>query len=153
MCCKCKIEQPITSFSKQGGKKKSKLRGRCRSCCNTVRMAYYRRNSNSENIFAARLMRRRKFENYQKLWEYFKEHPCVDCGETDPIVLQSDHVRGQKRNNISTMVCRGWAWSSILTELEKCETRCANCHMRKTAREQGWFKAMAAETGQEVPAV
>jgi len=31
------------------------------------------------------------------VFNHFSKHPCVDCGETDPIVLTFDHVRGKKR--------------------------------------------------------
>lgn len=71
------------------------------------------------------------------MYEYLLAHPCVDCGETDPIVLDADHVRGKKHFNISAML-QGYAWSAVLEELEKCEMRCANCHRRKTAKEFGY---------------
>ena len=35
------------------------------------------------------------------LVEFFRERPCVDCGETDPLVLEFDHL-GHKNFNIST---------------------------------------------------
>lgn len=63
------------------------------------------------------------------------ENPCVDCGEADPIVLEFDHL-SNKKMNISDMM--DYAWNSILLEIEKCVIRCANCHRRKTALEQGW---------------
>lgn len=77
-------------------------------------------------------------ENQARAWGYLGEHPCVDCGEFDPVVLQFDHVR-DKRKNVSAMIRGGFTWSTVLAEIEKCEVRCGNCHRRKTAREQGFF--------------
>jgi hypothetical protein len=56
---------------------------------------------------------------------------CVDCGETDPLVLEFDHV-GTKRGQISTMV---WnvGLSKLEAEIAECELRCCNCHRRITA--------------------
>lgn len=82
-------------------------------------------------------------ENQARAWAYLGEHACVDCGESDPVVLQFDHVR-DKRNNVSTMLRGGFAWSTVLAEIEKCEVRCGNCHRRKTAREQGFFERKRA---------
>lgn len=70
------------------------------------------------------------------IFEYLLTHPCVDCGESDPVVLEFDHVRGEKRNSISEMVARSCGLSTIKQEIEKCEVRCANCHRRKTFAER-----------------
>ena len=59
---------------------------------------------------------------------------CVDCGITDQVVLQSDHVRGEKVSDISRMVAALRPMNVLLAELDKCETRCANCHARATSR-------------------
>ena len=71
---------------------------------------------------------------------YLKSHPCVDCTEDDIVVLQFDHVRGRKVDNISLMVQLAYDEDVIRSEIAKCEVRCANCHTRKTAREQNWAK-------------
>ena len=63
---------------------------------------------------------------------YFATHPCVDCEESDPIVLTFDHVRGEKSNNIANMVSAGQSLESIMAEIEKCEVRCFNCHAIRT---------------------
>lgn len=68
---------------------------------------------------------------------YLREHPCVDCGEIDPIVLEFDHVRGTKKFHISTGVLRGRGPKSLAEEIAKCEVRCANCHRRKTISVSG----------------
>ncbi len=66
--------------------------------------------------------------------EYLEAHPCVDCGEADPVVLDFDHVRDIKHAAISAMVRDRRSMKSIWAEIAKCEVRCANCHRRKTAR-------------------
>jgi hypothetical protein len=63
---------------------------------------------------------------------YFATHPCVDCGESDRIVLTFDHVRGEKSNDIANMVRGGASLETIRIEIEKCEVRCFNCHAVKT---------------------
>ncbi len=64
--------------------------------------------------------------------EYLLSNPCIDCGETDTIVLEFDHVRGEKINNVSKMVQSGASIDKIKSEIDKCEVRCANCHRRVT---------------------
>jgi hypothetical protein len=63
---------------------------------------------------------------------YLLEHPCVDCGEADPVVLEFDHMR-DKVKAVSVLLSNGHEWKQILAEIEKCEVRCANCHRRRTA--------------------
>ena len=63
--------------------------------------------------------------------EYLRTHACVDCGETDLLVLEFDHLR-DKKYNIAEMINRDFTWASILREIEKCEVVCANCHRRRT---------------------
>lgn len=57
---------------------------------------------------------------------------CVDCGEENPVVLDFDHVRGEKRGNISDMARWSYSVETIKKEIRKCEIRCANCHRKKT---------------------
>ena len=81
-------------------------------------------------------------ENRARVLEYLWNHSCVDCGESDPIILEFDHVTGKKRESISLAVSRGWGWASIEAEIAKCEVRCANCHARKTARKLGSYRTL-----------
>tara|TARA_R110000822_G_scaffold56438_2_gene142609 strand:+ start:1066 stop:1485 length:420 start_codon:yes stop_codon:yes gene_type:complete len=53
---------------------------------------------------------------------------CVDCGNDNDIVLEFDHVRGEKRGNVSDMSHQSFSIETIQLEIEKCEVRCANCH-------------------------
>ena len=80
-------------------------------------------------------------ENRRKLFDFYTNNACVDCGESNPIVLELDHRKGsEKHSEVSNMVGGGLSWATIEKEIEKCEVRCANCHRIKTAEQQGWYK-------------
>jgi len=64
------------------------------------------------------------------IWWYKMTHPCVDCGNADPIVLDFDHVNGNKRKSVSSM--RAYSLKTILKEIQKCEVVCSNCHRKRT---------------------
>ncbi len=70
---------------------------------------------------------------------YLNEHPCVDCGESNLVVLVFDHVNGDKRFTINHAVRKMVSVETLIKEIAKCEVRCANCHAIKTAREQNWW--------------
>jgi hypothetical protein len=76
------------------------------------------------------------------LIEYFRTHPCVDCGERDPLVLEFDHL-DDKAFNIAEGI-RDRSWQALLDEIAKCEVVCANCHRRRTAQRGGFARAVAA---------
>lgn len=69
----------------------------------------------------------------------------MDCGESDPIVLEFDHVQGKKRFSISECIYQNWSIEDLEKEMNKCEIRCANCHRRKTAKERdSWYKIQSS---------
>jgi len=70
--------------------------------------------------------------NKRFVLKYLETHPCIDCGESDPIVLDFDHVRGVKIANVSRGVRDRWDIEKLKEEIFKCEVRCANCHRRIT---------------------
>ncbi len=84
--------------------------------------------------------KQRRDKNRQRAYDYILSHPCIDCGEDDPVVLQFDHIKGLKVRSISEMVNAGSAWHTILREMNKCEVVCANCHARRTAKAQRWYR-------------
>lgn len=73
----------------------------------------------------------------QVILETLKGKFCIDCGETDPIVLEFDH-RGNKEYNVASMV--SFSPQRMQKEIDKCDVRCANCHRKKTARDFGFYK-------------
>lgn len=60
--------------------------------------------------------------------EYLLSHPCIDCGYSDPRALEFDHVKGKKKDNVSTLCMKARSLDLIKEEIAKCEVRCANCH-------------------------
>ena len=57
---------------------------------------------------------------------------CIDCGwSIHPSGLEFDHVRGQKLFSVGANGI-SHTWEECLTEVAKCELRCANCHAIRT---------------------
>jgi len=81
---------------------------------------------------------RLRLERTTYLIEFFEKHSCADCGESDPVVLEFDHLR-DKRFSIGSKLCTA-TWNDILAEIEKCEFVCAN-HRRRTAQCMGSVRA------------
>ncbi len=77
------------------------------------------------------------------LIEFLREHPCTDCGESDPIVLEFDHL-ADKSFSIAAGL-RSRKWESVLREMDKCEVVCANCHRRRTTQRGGSVRAAVAQ--------
>jgi hypothetical protein len=51
-------------------------------------------------------------------------------------VMEYDHVRGKKVDNISNLVGRV-GWERLEKEIAKCDLVCANCHRERTFQRQG----------------
>jgi len=76
--------------------------------------------------------------------DYLMMHPCVDCGETDLIVLEFDHQR-DKKYNIAKLITNNCSLKRLVLEIDKCQVRCANCHRRKTAGTHGSYRLETLE--------
>ena len=70
--------------------------------------------------------------------EYLSQKSCADCGENDAEVLTFDHVRGEKRDDVSNMVRYGLSIKTIALEIEKTDVVCFNCHMRREQARRGY---------------
>ncbi len=92
------------------------------------------------DLYAAQ--KRHRIKIREKLLEFLSTKSCVDCGINNPIVLEFDHADPDlKSKNVARMLSGHYSWSSVLSEIEKCEIRCANCHRIKTyAQFNHWGK-------------
>lgn len=134
-CGSCGLDLPITDFATRGQRRRS---GKCKHCQRAYSRDHYRRN---RAVYLARdrtRNRRTSFEfNMTRLVEYLRTHPCVDCGQSSPVVLQFDHVRGEKLHNLGRLVRDGVRWETVAAEIAKCDVRCVNCHFRRHAELRG----------------
>lgn len=137
-CARCGQVRPLEEYHIQYRPTGERLTW-CRSCMAEAKRAWYARRRDHQKARVKLNSERTTRENQARAWEYLGQHPCVDCGESDPVVLQFDHV-GVKRKNVSHMLGGGFRWSEIEAEIANCEVRCGNCHRRKTAREQGIYE-------------
>jgi len=72
--------------------------------------------------------------------DYLATHPCIDCGESDVVVLEFDHRDpGTKLENVARLIHTG-TLAAVQAEIEKCDVRCGNCHRIRTANQFGWYR-------------
>ena len=136
-CYTCKQTKDTTEFNKNKSRKDG-LNTICKTCSRERSRRYYEENKehHKKNIYKLKKQRIEKARDF--VYGFLATNSCIDCGETDPIVLEFDHQRDKKKA-ISSMVGEGYATDTIQEEIEKCEVRCANCHRRKTAKDFGWY--------------
>ena len=97
ICTLCKKNKSLECFNKNKSRKDG-LNNICRECSSARSKQYY--NENKDHHIKVIRDRNLKIinENRQKLFDYYKNNPCVDCQEKDPIVLECDHRDGVKKN-------------------------------------------------------
>lgn len=130
ICTCCRERRPAAAFPRRR-RDGPELQTWCRDCFAGSNARYYAANRERE---IARIRRNAECGRQAAralVTVYLAMHPCVDCGETDRIVLEFDHVR-PKRREVSVMVAAGYRWPIIEAEIAKCEVRCGNCHRRRT---------------------
>jgi protein-arginine kinase activator protein McsA len=131
-CTRCGETKALDQFAPVR-RSEPKRHNWCRACFAQNNARYYREHRETQK---ARLLRNtaiRREQNQRQAIEYLSTHPCVDCGETDVVVLQFDHL-GEKRSNVSALIAGGASSSRVAEEIAKCDVRCANCHRLKTAK-------------------
>ena len=131
-CSQCKQSKDLSEFSKNIAKPDG-LQAICKTCMKVIRKNHYQANKAATVKKSAD--RRRMLVNM--VWAYKSQHPCVDCGESNPVVLDFDHIR-DKKFGISAMCMNGNSWERISEEIEKCEVVCSNCHRVRTFDRGEW---------------
>ena len=138
-CYRCGAVKPAHAFNWRR-KARNQRDAFCRPCRAAYKQEHYEANRQLYIDRASKRKRELARERTQYLIDFFGTHPCADCGETDPIVLEFDHLR-DKRFAIGPEL-QNRNWESVLAEIEKCDVVCANCHRRRTARRRGTLRAV-----------
>jgi hypothetical protein len=140
LCARCGSVKILEQFHFRSAK--TQIRHHvCADCFNAYRREHYRIYRDEYVRRNVHGQRQRRREWMLQLWQYVAKHPCVDCGEADPLVLHFDHRDPvSKRATLRFMSQRAFAWPTLEAEIAKCDIRCANCHRRRTAAQFNWPK-------------
>jgi hypothetical protein len=135
-CAMCERELPAEKFNKRSN-------GHCYAYCKACQSIYSRNHyiKDPEPYKKRRLESNRRYMQRNRSFavEYLRAHPCVDCGESDPVVLEFDHTQPeQKEQSVSDLIRCGYSLERVKREIERCEVRCIHCHRRRTAQQFGW---------------
>lgn len=128
----CKAEKDIEDFNKKGNGRQSY----CKKCQKEYKDSHYLQN---KAAYIEKSMKRRK-EMQQFVWEILCRSECKDCCNDNPILLDFDHVRGEKFAEVTVMAKYGYSKKAILEEIAKCEIVCANCHRIRTYNRSGSYR-------------
>ena len=143
-CTICKQSKPRTEFNVRRASRDG-LQEKCRSCNRERARRYYAENRESHirTIVARKAVQR--LACLKVVGEYLLSHPCVDCGESDPRVLDFDHRDGvSKTAEVMKLAQDGYSTARVMREIEMCDIRCRNCHAKVTYARQGvtWRDAL-----------
>ena len=131
-CSRCGLQRDAEKDFSWKRKDQGIRANRCKYCQSELSRQHYQKDKQSYNrrtqIRKAKILR----ENHMYIRAYLSTHPCIDCGKKDIRTLEFDHVRETKAGEISDMLRQGNSWSTIESEIAKCEIRCANCHRIRT---------------------
>ena len=111
----------------------------CRECQKPFRKNWYEGDAKGrhlQNVKERKQAVREVAREY--VYQYLSTHPCISCGESNPVVLEFHHRSG-KDKAVSELVAGGYSIATIQAEIDKCDVLCANCHRKKTMNNRGWF--------------
>ena len=141
-CSRCKKDK-VCSEDKELSEFHRRANGKwysyCKECHREYTAAHYEANKEKYLAKARRYDKGHREKAYAWLFQYFREHPCIDCGETNPIVLEFDHRDGEKKECAVSSLLNGYRRLTVEQEIAKCDVRCANCHRKRTAIQRNWY--------------
>jgi hypothetical protein len=132
-CANCKKWRDESEFNWRY-KSQGVLQSVCRDCSRARSKDFYESQREDEIDRSYEITKRRRIEAQRFMYEYLSYRVCADCREYDYSVLTFDHVRGEKKMEVSQIVQQGYSIEAFMSEVAKCEVVCFNCHMRREAK-------------------
>lgn len=130
-CCICHQDLPEDAFTWRNKEKKERQRF-CRPCKSEYNRRWYIKHAEEQKLRTRKNAAIFNAERVRLITE-LKSGPCTDCDRTyPPECMDFDHVRGKKVSNVSIMMKH--KLTTLLSEIEKCELVCSNCHRIRTTR-------------------
>ena len=145
-CKRCHTPKPISAFAKSA-RRKDGMQVWCKVCIKKHDHLRYEQDKKKHRSWN---MKRRDIY-YDRVTEYLTDHPCVDCGEADPIVLEFDHRDPEIKDGEVTKLLSYASWERIEEEINKCDIVCSNCHRKRTAKQFGWRRWQQQEESLDRP--
>lgn len=124
-CATCQEEKDLKDFRRD----RTRPDGRqsyCKLCARKMHQSLYSRRY--KHAILKRDAERRK-NTIQKLNEFKLCHPCITCGESDPVCLEFHHL-STKGKDFTIAHAKQRSWSKVLAEIQKCVVLCSNCHKK-----------------------
>ncbi len=76
-------------------------------------------------------VKKRKQELREWFSNYKQQLECELCGENHPATIHFHHTNPKEKEiEISKTINQGWSKERIMTEINKCQVLCANCHFK-----------------------
>ena len=143
VCARCHSEKSIEAFPIKD-KARGTRRAYCLPCCRDYGREHYARNRASYLARTKARNARVRPDRRAFIFDYLSSHPCIDCGISDPVVLEFDHRDpGAKTDDVCRLI-PGAALINLQAEIAKCDVRCGNCHRRKTLLAGGSYRVTMA---------
>lgn len=139
-CVRCQSSKELSDF-----RKSSRSKDGYEAACKACRRAYDNQTyliSDDRRQAIRKSNENRRLALSKQVRAYLESHPCVDCGLSDPELLEFDHVRGTKVAGVGQLVSAVVSWSKIQAEIDKCEVRCLHCHRKRTISQLGWYASL-----------
>jgi hypothetical protein len=137
---KCSGPCGLIKLLSEFNKKRNAYQSFCRLCNAKASRAYYKKNRKTHKETIKQRKHRYWQRNREYAFNYLLDHPCINCGEANPIKLDFDHrIDKDKKGGISYLIYLPAGIKRLKAEIAKCDIRCANCHRLKTAKEQNWW--------------
>lgn len=135
VCSKCKEPKPLKEFYFRN-RAEGTRQHHCIPCLTEYKNANYQKNKTSYKKRCGERRDRIKLELKRKVFDYLLEHPCISCGEKNPVVLDFHHRDpSTKLTEVTTLVSNSRSWEVIKAEIDKCDVLCSNDHRKKTAEQ------------------